>query len=195
MALSTKIEPLDRDIQLILSETLSPQARSAALAKFAGEEIDGALVHNTRVLGHAPPYTVAVDGRVGAPLQSVKPEGVIAAEFEVFSNVLVWIDEQLQIHSPVKTGRYKKSHILYADGVETSPTVIATAADEYAFVNSQPYSRKIERGLSPQAPDGVYQAVAVLAQGRFGNIAKVSFSYRAILGGERNPAVIVRLRG
>lgn len=194
MALSTKIEPLDRDIQLILSETLSPQARSAALAKYAGEVIDEALVHNTRVLGHAPPYTVAVDGRVGAPLKSVQPEGVIAAEFEVVSNVLVWIDEQLQIHSPVKTGRYKKSHILFIDGVESGPLVVA-GFDSAEFVNSQPYARKIERGLSPQAPDGVYQAVAVLAQRRFGNIARITFSYRAIFGGERNPAIIVRLRG
>ena len=85
------------------------------------------------------------------------------------------------------------------------------------FLNTQPYARKIEgyRGLggvvhrapsSPQAPDGVYQAVATLAQRKFGNVAKITFSYRTAIGGEiiggkagdrsklRNPAIVVRLR-
>ncbi len=56
-------------------------------------------------------------------------------------------------------------------------------ASEYAFLNTQPYSRKIERGESPQAPEGVFQVVATLAQSRFGNIAKITFSYRAVMGG------------
>jgi len=74
------------------------------------------------------------------------------------------------------------------------------------FLNIQPYARKIERGQSSQAPDGVYQAVATLAQRRFGNVAKITFSYRTAIGGAiiggrkgdrsdlRNPAIIVSLR-
>ena len=54
------------------------------------------------------------------------------------------------------------------------------AAEEYVFINTQPYARKIEgtggRRMAPQAPDGVYQAVATLAQRRFGNIARITFS-------------------
>jgi len=71
-------------------------------------------------------------------------------------------------------------------------------AQEYVFVNTTPYARKIEGNKgrppsSPQAPDGVYQAVATLAR-KFSNVAKVTFSYRTVAGGERNPAIIVRLR-
>ena len=155
---------------------------------------------------------------------SVKPDGgVIVADFDIVSEVLIWIDDQLKRHSPVKTGRYVQSHIVLLDGVEAEPTVTA-AFDEAVFVNNQPYARKIERGLSSQEPDGVYEAVAALARRRFGNIARVTFSFRSVRGGpisewaavtgmrksgrgairdparraewlQRQPAIIVKLRG
>jgi hypothetical protein len=51
------------------------------------------------------------------------------------------------------------------------------------FVNVQPYARKIERGESPSAPEGVYEAVATLARQRFGNVARIRFEYRVPVGG------------
>ena len=102
------------------------------------------------------------------------------------------------MHSPRLTGHYASSHVLFADGAETSVNNPAPA-EEYVFVNTTPYARKLEgtKGRppsSPQAPDGVYQAVATLAR-KFSNVAKVTFSYRTVAGGERNPAIIVKLRG
>jgi len=175
------------------------------LAAFAAEGIEDAKQINKRALGRVPPYDVYVDNREGAPLTSVKPDGVIRAEFHLVNEALAWIMTQLQMHSPVLTGRYASSHELFADGVDTENPNNAPPAEEYVFLNIQPYSRKIERGLSPQAPDGVYQAVATLAQRRFGNVAKITFSYRTAISGEiiggkagdrselRNPAIIVRL--
>ena len=159
-----------------------------------------------------PRYTVAVDGRIGAPLESVKPNGEIVVEFELVNDVLAWIADQLVTHSPVGSGKdrhpglYQKSHTLFADGQETDVGAVIPPADEYVFINTLPYARKIEHGLSRQAPDGVYQAVAILAQRRFGNIAQISFSYRAPFQGSflsarsggnktenRQPAIIVKL--
>jgi hypothetical protein len=59
-------------------------------------------------------------------------------------------------------GLYKRSHVLIADGVAVDDGKIPPLAktSDVRF-NIQPYARKIERGLSPQRPDGVYQAVAV----------------------------------
>ena len=37
-------------------------------------------------------------------------------------------------------------------------------------------------GLSNQAPDGVYQVVAKMAQRRFGNSLRIKFSYRNLSG-------------
>lgn len=184
MAVRTKVEPIDRTIALMLNEDLSPQARSRQLAEFAGEQIGQAKETNRSILGRLPHYTVAVDERVGASLDSVRPNGVIFTEFDLINDTLAWIGEQLVLHSPVgKTGRYQRSHILFADGVEIEVGKMIPAADQFVFLNTTEYARKIETGSSSQAPDGVFQAVAELAQKRFGNIAKIEFSYRAISGG------------
>jgi hypothetical protein len=205
VSVQTRIEPIDRDIALMLSEELSPQGQSKVFAEFAGEQIEDAKQTNRQILGRMPRYTVAVDGRAGAPLETVKPDGVISAEFELFDDVLVWIAGQLETHSPRLSGRYAKSHTIFADGVEVDVGAKIPDAQEFVFISTLPYARKIERGESSQAPDGVYQVVATLAQRRFGNIAKVTFSYRTALSGsliggragdrssERNPAIIVRL--
>lgn len=206
MPIRTRVQPIDRDIEVFFAHDLSPRARSKMLAEFAGEQIEEAKHINRQALGAVPPYEVYVDGRAGAPLTAVKPDGIIRAEFELVSEALVWINTQLQMHSPVLSGRYAKSHELFADGIETDNPNNPPPAAEYVFMNTQPYARKIERGQSSQAPDGVYQAVATLAQRRFGNVAKITFSYRTALSGgvvggragdrssQRNPAIIVRLR-
>lgn len=217
MTVRTRVEPIDQDIAFIVAEDLSPKARSMMLAAFAREQINEARDTNRKILGRAPLYTVAVDGKQGAPLESVRPDGFVLAEFELFEDVLIWIADQLEIHSPRKTGRYIRGHTAFADGVAIDVGTRAgnrraPVASEYAFVNIVPYARKIERGQSSQAPDGVYQVLATLARRRFGNIAKISFSYRTaissqsntanrgtIVGGragdrseQRNPAIIVR---
>jgi hypothetical protein len=198
MALSVRVEPIDRDVQLILSEDLSSKARSAILAEVAADMIEEAKEINRQVLGAVPPYTVTVDGSQSASLASVKPDGFIRADFQIVTEAIAWIYEQLQMHSPVLSGRYAKSHEIFADGVEIDNPNDPPPASEFVIMNTQPYARKIERGQSSQAPDGVYQAVATLAQRRFGNVAKISFSYRTFGGGgsrDRNPAIIITMRG
>lgn len=206
MALRTRIEPINRDIELMVSENLSPKAQSMQLAEFAGEQINEAKETNRTILGRLPRHTISVDGRQGAPLEAVRPSGYIIAEFELVNDVLIWIANQLDIHSPFKTGQFRRHNTLFADNVETVVGEVIPVATEYVFINTTLYARKIERGASSQAPDGVYQAVAILASRRFGNIARISFGYRtpirgAFVGGRtgdrsdlRNPAVIVTLR-
>jgi hypothetical protein len=195
VGLTARVEPLVRDIDLMTRDDLGAKGKSALLAAYALEAINDAAAQNKQALGAVPPYDIYVDGTEGAALTSVKPDGVIRAEFHLFGDVLAWIATQLETHSPVLTGRYAKSHELFADGTQLDNPNNPPPADEYVFTNIQPYARKIERGKSSQAPDGVYQAVATLAQRRFGNVAKITFSYRTVIGGERNPAIIVRLRG
>ena len=143
MALKTRVQPISRDLELFLSEDLGPKARSAMLAEFAAETIEEAKTQNKQVLGVVPPYDVFVDGIEGAALTSVKPDGVIRAEFELINEALTWIYQQLETHSPRLTGQYASSHVLFADGTETSVTNPAPA-QEYVFVNTTPYARKIE---------------------------------------------------
>lgn len=206
MAVTVKYDPISRDIALALAD-LSAPLQSKAIADYAETAIEEAKQINQAALGKVPPYKTYVDGRLDAPLESVRPNGVIFTEFELVIDVLRYIGEQLVLNSPVETGRYRRSHILLADGVEIDPAAQLTQiADEYVFINSQPYARKIERGESPEAPDGVYQATATLARRRFGNVARISFSYRDLIGGfasagphgarakNRQPAILVSIR-
>lgn len=194
MVVRTKVEPINRDIELMLSDELSPAARSEIFAEYAGEQIEEAKKIDAGILGQVPRYTVSVDGQVGAALTSVKPDGVIVAEFNVLIDALAWIEDQLIKHSPVGSGRdphpglYQRSHALFADGQEINVGDKIPDAEEYVFINDQPYARKIEGGpgkvaISPQAPEGVYQVVAHLAASRFGDVAKITFTFQAFIGG------------
>lgn len=204
--LETKIEPINRDLDVIFAGTLSPEARSKFLADFAREALADGEEQNASVLGHKPPHRTFVDGTENQDIDRVRPDGTIVYEFELVSELLIWIADQLQSHAPVKTGRFRSSFLVFADGDEVDVGADIQIAQEYVFLNIQPYARKIERGLSPQAPEGVFEAVAALASARFGNMAKVRFSYRtpisgALVGGKRGdratnrtPAIIVTPR-
>lgn len=189
MTIRYRIDPLEKDIKVWLDQALGPKARSKALATFAQDAIDDANAINAKALGRVPPYDVWVDGRQGAPLQSVKPEGKVIAEWDFLDDSLVWIRDMLEQHSPYKTGRYQRSHKFFVDGVESDPER-ATAIEGIAwFVSNVPYARKLEKRVDA----GVYQSVAKLASGRFGNIAKIRFGFRTVTldeGGEtRNPSI------
>lgn len=190
MALRVKFTPINVSYEKMVSSLLSPEQQSRMFAEFASQVIEEGKAHNAKVLGRVPPYTVAVDGRLGAPLTSVRPNGVIFVEYELVFEALTWIADMLEQFSPVgkapkdpHPGLYKRSHVMIADGIAVEPGAIPPVAKRISFVNTQPYSRKIERGLSPQRPEGVYQAVAKLASSKFSNVAKIQFGYETPLFG------------
>jgi len=207
MAVRTRITPINRNIELIMQRTLSPEAQSRRLAAHARERLAEAQEINRQALGRIPPHETFVDRRQGAPLESVKPDGVIVFDFELLDDLFAWIGEQLVLHAPVLTGEYRRSFAFFVDGVELEPGQPVPPFKEAVFLNTQPYSRKIERGLSDQAPDGVFQAVATLAKKRFGNMANIRFSYRTPLAStegspkqrretdreNRTPAIVIQV--
>jgi hypothetical protein len=225
MAVKLRIDAIDRRVDITFPGFYDDTTRSEVLADFARTELEKAKAQNASVLGRDPTYETYVDGKLDAPLNSVKPHGRIVFEFELQTEMFAWIADQLEVHSPVGTkgpfrpghpGLYRRSHILTADGRLVDLRSVPPAAEEYVFVNILPYARKIERGLSSQAPEGVYQVVATLAQTRWGNVARVRFGYRTpIIGAihewaattkmqtsrrdreewlRRQPAIIVTLR-
>lgn len=183
MAFRSRIDPIDRDIGVLINDLLSPKAQSARLAQVAAEELARGQAQNRSVLGYTPQHETFVDRRQDAPLESVRPDGTIIFEFKLIESTLSDIAEMLILASPVRSGRYQASHALFADGTEVEPWQIPPNASEYAFVNAQPYSRKVERGLSPQSPEGVYHVVAEMAARRYGNIARIRFGFRSLPSG------------
>jgi len=212
VATVTTLEPIDKEIDDVLLDDFKPEERSKVFAEYANEQILENVQLWLQLLGHIVDYIVYVDGKKNAPLAGVRGDGgQIDVEFEFAEDILRWIAEQLEKHSPVGSGQdphpglYQKSHVLYADGKEVEDVSNTPPAAEYAFVNIVPYARKIEHGSSSQAPDGVYQAVAALAEQRYGGLANIRFSYRTAEEGViippkrgnrsegRNPAILVKL--
>ncbi len=196
MVIKTRVEPIADFVGISINEALSPKARSKAVADYARGSLSEAQKTNERVLGRVPPHKTFVDGRPGAALESVNPDrGVIVFEFELLVDVLLWIGRQLQERSPVLSGRYKQSHTLFADGREVALGGNIPAADEYTFTNTVPYARKIEIGKTKSGRNFVinvqpriYERTAKDARARFGNMVKIAFTYRGIVGGAQiNP--------
>ena len=177
MVVVTKVQPIDRD--LIVRLTGTEDTRRAMLASFAREKLAEGEQQNLQVLGRVPPHKTFVDRVQDASEDPVKPDGVIVYEFELVSDALSWIGDQLQKHSPIGAGRdphpglYQKSHELFADGTQVIEGADVPPAAEYVFLNALPYARKIQRWF------GVYEAVAAMAGAQFGNTVKVRFTYRA----------------
>lgn len=196
--ITTRITPIDRQIDLIISTALSKEARAAKLAGFAREKLAEAQTAHRAAGGRVPPHETIVDQRRGAVVESVKAEGEIVFEFELLTAAVLGILEMLRNASPVLTGDYRRAHAVFADGVEVAPGALPAGASEFVILSTSPYARPIERGMSKAAPDGVYQVAAGMAQRRYGNIARIRFSYRSAVGGrslaaraDRAPAIII----
>lgn len=191
MAVVTKVEPISDWIEVAVNPMLSSEGRSKAVAAFAKGQLDEAQQTNKRVLGRIPPHETYVDGRKGGAVEAVRADGgSIIFEFELVSDVLLWIADALRDRSPVASGRYRDSHTLFADGQEIPVGGQLPVATEYVFMNPVPYARKIEMGKTAsgrafviQVPNHIYERTAKDARSRFGNVAKIAFSYRAAAGG------------
>lgn len=177
------VSAFSRDIGVFVNENLSVAARQRIVAEEARKILAQTTAANRHALGGMVSHETYVDGRKGAALESVNVErGRIVFEFDLLRPALGWIGEQLLLASPVLTGRYRAAHVMLVNGVALDPGADIPQADEYVFVNAAPYARKIERGQSGKAPDGVYQKIARSAAARFGSIARIRFVYRQIVG-------------
>jgi hypothetical protein len=205
VALKVRIDPVERVTTANLLKTLSEPEQRQAAAALARSGIEEAKQTNRSVLGRIPPHVTTVDGRRGAPLESVRPDGgQIVTEFELVGDVLKWIANELAERSPVRKGDYLRGHKVFADGVEIDVSAVIPDADEYIFTNVVPYARKIEIGKTRsgrafviQVAPRIYEVVAQAARRRFGNIIRVRYSFRDIRAGRqssRAPAIIITSR-
>ena len=191
-----KVDAVSQFVDLAIRRELSPEAQARAFAAFARDGIADAMRTNTRVLGRAPRLQVKVDGRAGVPLETVKPNGVILAEFDLLDEVLRWIAQLLVDRSPVRSGEYVRGHRIFADGREIAVRggEAVPPAAAYTFLNVVPYARKVEIGRTGsgrafliQVPNRIYERTAKDARRRFGNLADISFSFAAPIGGSIVP--------
>jgi hypothetical protein len=187
-----RLDAFDRELKVLIDETLSPEARSRMFGQEARKLIEQQDSVNDRAAGRDVQYKTFVDGKASGALETA--ERVIVAEWDMIDTALRDIHDMLVVKSPILAGDYRRSITLFANGIATDVDGSIPLADEYFFAATVPYARKIERGLSRQAPDGVFEVVAALANRRFGNVVRVRFSFRQIAGSAEGSKIRARSR-
>lgn len=150
-----------------------------------------------------------VDGQEGRPEEAVRPNGVITYEYQRLDLVAQFALETLFDRSPVLSGDYRRAHALFLNGVAVRNLRDWKPGDEVAVANFLPYSRKVELGVMKMrvpGTDKVYAQAERIVRRRFGNLARIDFTYRGIMGGAilpgrqgnksdiRYPALIIKER-
>lgn len=190
------------EIRKAVAAALAPENRRLIVTRAAERALASTEERFRAQYGADAPVGIVVDGQPRQALGDLDPDqGEVLFQGARASEALVWIHEQLVANSPRRTGRYAESHILLADGQPADPTNPPTA-ERYVFASTAPYARKIEGDgrppLSPQAPRGVYQAVAVMAARRFGNSVAVGYGFESLaldyIAGEWGRGARQRLR-
>lgn len=133
-------------------------------------------------------FTRYVDGREGAAEETVRTGGVIVYRYPRLELVAQFAMETLFDLSPVLSGAYRTSHMLFLNGAPVSNLKGWKPGDEISITNPLPYARKIEVGamrMRVPGTDLVYQQARRKVMSRWGNVASVEFTYRAIIGGDQ----------
>jgi hypothetical protein len=173
MPVTSHIDPIGSTIKLMIDQTVSAQAQSRVFVAFIKGGIAAASETN-RGAGITAAPVITVDGRKGASIDGVRPNGVVIAEWELVTPALRWIWDALRDRSPRFTGRYREGHHLFCDGREVEFGGDIPPAHRYVFTNVEPYSHKIEIGKTSSGrdfeinvPNRIYERVAAQAAAAF----------------------------
>lgn len=129
-----------------------------------------------------------VDGREGAPEDSVKAFGVIEYHYQRLGEIVQAAMDALFDLSPVLSGDYRRAHTLFVGGVAVSNLQgwRPESGDEVYIANPLPYARKIELGKMTMRVPGtelVYAQAQQILRRRFGNLAAIKFSFVTVVDG------------
>ncbi|HEV7417864.1 MAG TPA: hypothetical protein VGN98_17045 [Tianweitania sediminis] len=119
-------------------------------------------------------------------MEAVKADGRIVYDYGRLAEVVQAAMELLFELSPVLSGEYRMRHTLFVNGVEARNLGDWEGEGEIIISNLLPYSRKIELGkMTMRVPgtDHVYEQAEYLLRQRFGNQARIKFTYRGLAGG------------
>lgn len=158
-----------------------------------GQIAQTAIAKNAEVMASPPrPVSVVrhVDGVRDAPESAVKADGVIVYDYDRVDQVAVYVLDILRELSPFDSGDYVRSHVIMLNGTPIGSRDSTRAdlrpadlenfkpGDRITISNLMAYTRKIEIGRKGyRAHAHVYEKAASIAAGRYGNIAKILFTY------------------
>jgi hypothetical protein len=182
---SGKIAALERQLHVASVGRLTGEEHRQAFIALAREGRDEVTGEQTERAGGIPPSVeTVVDGLAGAPLESVKPGGIIRFDFKYLREIARFALDWLRENSPVESGAYKNAHFVMAGGAEIDPLEIPAEAHEIVVTNDKPYARKIQVGMkSLSVPPGIYDRARIAVARRYGNIVSVDLKFIELAGG------------
>ncbi|CAO3428662.1 hypothetical protein [Azospirillum argentinense] len=155
-----------------------------------------------------------IDGKEGAPIESVSTFGVAVFEFRYMPEIICFALDILFANSPIDMHPradnivFREFRQLFIDGVfrddvsdGMEPTDFRWMLDlpkgtEYLLTDDESYAGKLEKGYSDQAPNGVYKVSCDTVRRKFGNLVEVEFQWSRAEQGRRGgaPAMMIRER-
>jgi hypothetical protein len=132
-------------------------------------------------------FTRYVDGRLGAHEEAVRGDGQITYLYPRIDAVVQFAMEMLFKFSPVDSGEYRNSHVIFLNGRAVTNLEGWKPGDDVAIANFLPYSRKIELGHMKMKVPGtsqVYEQAVSATNKRFRGVFKALYSWRGVVGGE-----------
>jgi hypothetical protein len=178
MALRVKLAPINSKVIFEADGPASRETIGKAFAEMVAKDIARIDRENTAIIGRKVPHSTAINSAEVAAIPGfIDPAAHVVARWQIEVGAVAYAWDALHRAGPVLKGAYRKSHRIYADGAEVSGPDDTAGAREVLILSIVPYARKIERGRKGYAPGSVYQAVTALTAARYGNIARIKFTY------------------
>lgn len=185
----TALKAMERDLKVILDDTLSGPETSKALASAWRGAHEDVLRDAQGRSGTVPAFDVAVDQKRGKPVETA--EKIIVSVYDYRREIVDFIVEALIKASPKKTGAYINAHTVFVNGEPVGQKCPALKESDTVFVaNPLPYARRIEIGRTRAGrtftivvPNRIYERVAKsTVKPLYRSIAEVSFRYVDLSG-------------
>lgn len=143
--------PLRQQVQAVVQQAVSSGQIGQIAGVLARQVLQDAISRGVA----SPNYTRVVDGRAGAPEESVNLHGGnIVYLFAQLTDAVVYAFTYVREISPVKSGAFKASWVVLIDGRPwTGPLeTIPKTAVQAIIVDSAPYARKLEQTVGARNP-------------------------------------------
>jgi hypothetical protein len=175
--MASSLQFFDRELSVALTD-LDPAAMQKELAAFARRSVADVIRS-----GEAPAdYEVFVNGRQGAPEESVALPGPIVYVFSNWKLAIETAIEQLQQRVPSRTGRYAASFVVLANQQVVTDYKSIPPDGEVVIFNRQPYTRKMETGANKTGGRHFDRAKAAFNR-RFPDVFTAQLVYLNVAGG------------
>ena len=144
------------------------------------------IMADARSRGSEPEWDAYANEPGNPRLESVVLPGPIVYRYRYVRDVVIAALDELRRASPVQSGDYVRSHMVFVGGVPVEVVPQVLRSDQAIWIsNPVPYARRLEIGKTKsgrsfvlQVPDRIYQRVVTQKlRPRYGNLARISFDY------------------